>query len=483
MKTKTGSGTSARSKKKKAKKKANRQLLDLRTVPKVMEGGSMHSRWGAAAARRGAACALAAWAAFFLFAAGARGAGDPLDSSFGDGGISVVSPPTSAGALGLTRDADGRLVVAGTNPFDNFIVARYLSDGRLDPAFGNQPRGGPGYVAADSGFGIRARAVGLQPGGEIVVAGGGFLGHLVVVRFLADGTQDKGFGKRGEARVSAGGDGAVAHDLSVAPDGKILVGGYGFDRSAPARGIIARLLANGRPDRSFGVAGVVRFGGHGAPDTEVAAVEVLPGGKVLWAGDSGGRIVIGRLQADGTPDRGFGGGDGRVGVDVGAGLPCGCGVASGLARDRQGRIVVSADLTGRGQRAVALLRVRASGKVDRGFGQGGIVRTTVGRRLVGEDVAVAPSGRITLVGASLATSGKVAATVVRFLPSGRRDPGFAAGGAFVYKGGFESFAYAALAQSDGRIVVAGRSNSGPSPFPENPSAFDTASFLLLRFDR
>ena len=63
-------------------------------------------------------------------------------------------------------------------------------------------------------------------------------------------------------------------------------------------------------DRGFGSAGrtILDFGGN--DDTNATAIQ--PDGKIVLAGATSIKAdaVVARLNADGTPDRSFGGGDG-----------------------------------------------------------------------------------------------------------------------------------------------------------------------------
>lgn len=67
---------------------------------------------------------------------------------------------------------DGRIVVVGTKAAD-FVVTRYLPDGRLDPSFGDG-----GVVTIDiAGRHDIAKAVGLKADGGIIVAGAATVGN------------------------------------------------------------------------------------------------------------------------------------------------------------------------------------------------------------------------------------------------------------------------------------------------------------------
>jgi uncharacterized delta-60 repeat protein len=130
----------------------------------------------------------------------------------------------------------------------------------------------------------------------------------------------------------------------------------------------------------------------------------------------------------------------------------------------------------------ALVRYLPNGKLDRGFGRKGIVRTTLGNRLAGKDVVIQRNGKIVLAGTyNVPGSGEARVAVVRYLPDGRLDRSFARNGFFTRDFGVEGVAYSAIVQRDGRVVVGGRANPKPSPFHENESVFDTAQIFLIRF--
>jgi uncharacterized delta-60 repeat protein len=154
-----------------------------------------------------------------------------------------------------------------------------------------------------------------------------------------------------------------------------------------------------------------------------------------------------------------------------------------LARDRHRRIVLAAYVAQPGrQPGAALIRLRSDGEVDRSFGRRGIVRTTTGSRLRAHDMAIAPNGKIVLAGAANdPATGEAFAAAVRYLPNGKLDLGFGEAGFFIRDFGIESVLYSALAEPDGRVVVAGRTNDAESRFPEAESVYHEARFLLMRF--
>lgn len=90
-----------------------------------------------------------------------------LDGRFGDGGRSVPDFRSWAGAYGLGRLPDGRLVLGGHIGNQDFAVALFREDGRLDGRFGD---GGLARTSFGAGA-ARAAAVAIGEGGAILLGG------------------------------------------------------------------------------------------------------------------------------------------------------------------------------------------------------------------------------------------------------------------------------------------------------------------------
>ena len=141
-----------------------------------------------------------------------------LDTSFGFGGRVVSEFPPSA----LAIQPDGKIVAALGRSGD-LPVARYLSDGRPDPAFAPSAAL-PGLLPVDIG-GI-ASDLALQANGKILVLGNTAAGgDFVIARFLPSGIVDARFGQRGKAFTDLGGDDS-AESVALAPDGKVVAAGW-----------------------------------------------------------------------------------------------------------------------------------------------------------------------------------------------------------------------------------------------------------------
>ena len=163
----------------------------------------------------------------------------------------------------LVLQPDGKLVVAGASggPSDyRFALARYLPDGRLDDTFGTGGKvttdfGSPSFAGAG--------ALVLQPDGKLVAAGGGApISQLagtdfVMARYLPDGRLDPTFGTGGRVITDFGG-GDIALALVLQPDGKLVAAGFSeFQSPNPIPHderdfALARYLPDGRLDPTFG---------------------------------------------------------------------------------------------------------------------------------------------------------------------------------------------------------------------------------------
>ena len=184
-----------------------------------------------------------------------------LDTSFdGDGKLSLTSSEGTVGSTGgLALQSDGKILFAGyvNAPFGGPTMAliRYNADGSLDTTFN-----GTGTATVYPGFfqPRSAQGVALQQDGKILIIGQNTTfdhnNHIIVTRFLSDGTLDQAFGNRGQAHAIIPGNYFTANalgglDLQVQADGKILV--YGDDASGSGDFVLIRFDANGNLDSSF----------------------------------------------------------------------------------------------------------------------------------------------------------------------------------------------------------------------------------------
>ena len=219
-----------------------------------------------------------------------------LDPTFDGDGKVTTDFGDGDRAEGVVIQGDGKIVVAGSaggtnrdfDPGFDFALARYRTDGSLDPTFG-----GDGKVTTDfSSSDDRAFAVALQPDGKIVAAGQAFVSErdFALARYNTDGSLDATFG---------GGDGKVSVDLAVdetddaalavaiQADDKIVAAGYVrknlFHPGYPSDFAVARFNADGSPDVNFGVGGSVTTDIESDSD-EAHGLAIQADGRIVAAG-------------------------------------------------------------------------------------------------------------------------------------------------------------------------------------------------------
>lgn len=237
-------------------------------------------------------------------------AGGGLDSSFGSGGKVVTSFLGHRDFANVALlQPDGKLIVggfAGSGDEDEVqsptALARYTTNGALDPAFGN------GGIVLAKIFGP-VNALALESDGSILAAGVQAIGSGIntVARFSANGTLEP-IALTGS--FSAFGANA---NLAFQPDGRVVFGGStgenGFRHDVDVK--LIRFTVGGGVDAAF-QRPVFDFEGEGpnALKNVVQAVAIAPSGKIVAGGFSqtsvGDDFGIARFNANGTLDAAFG---------------------------------------------------------------------------------------------------------------------------------------------------------------------------------
>jgi uncharacterized delta-60 repeat protein len=358
------------------------------------------------------------------FAAARLNPNGALDSSFGNAGRVVIpfnlGGDNRSGADALALQPDGKIVLAGTADTaagPDFAAVRLNPDGSLDGSFG----GGQVAFALNGSTSSLAAAVALQPDGRIVLAGSAGTANgsdFAAARLQPNGSLDGTFGSGGEVLVPFDpGSSAAASGCALQPDGKIVLSG-----TSQSEFVAARLDPGGTLDGGFGNGGkVVVNPGEAAvelaEDTLAAALQ--PDGKIVLAGSLTQppvtvlqfrtHGVVYRLNADGSRDSSFGGGE--VSVPL---LP------DAVALQPAGKILLAGSDAGSGTFAAA--RLNANGALDLGFGSGGKVAVAAG---VAQALALQPDGKIVLAGSGFVVVRLTAhtppvVTGVQVLRSGRR---------------------------------------------------------------
>jgi uncharacterized delta-60 repeat protein len=178
------------------------------------------------------------------FALARYNANGSLDTSFsGDGLQRTDFGDFGDRASGVALQADGKIVVVGrAGGTDDFALARYNANGSLDTSFS-----GDGLQTTGFGVGanVGANGVALQADGKIVavgLAGGGATGNdFALARYNSDGSLDPSFSGDGIRRTNFGGsDGA--NGVALQGDGGIVAVGVGLGTDGTSDFALARYL-------------------------------------------------------------------------------------------------------------------------------------------------------------------------------------------------------------------------------------------------
>lgn len=378
-----------------------------------------------------------------------------LDPSFSEDGVATAF--TDGGiATAVAVDPAGRILVAGYAPGGgvDVAIARFLPDGTRDTAFG----GGDGRARIDVGASDYGLDMVVLPDGGVAVTGVS----------IDAGQRDRPFvvrlGPRGVPSASFGGDGIVFVDfqrpsqatnaIAVTPRGRLVVGGFASNGTA-IRTAVARLLSDGRRDRSFSGDGRLLMDLSDGSEA-VHDLLVLEDGRIVLAGEADvgvqPRFLLVRLLGSGERDGAFGLSSGVTRTDVGRGAD----VAFALTRQSDGKYVLAGHAANGGRRDWGVARYGIRGRPDDTFvGDGtSVIRFTEAAEEAADVVA---QGRRILIVGRARHAGTTDLAVVRLKSGGVLDPTFGGGDglATVDIGGATDAARAVALQENGRIVIAG----------------------------
>src|SRR5262245_59204264 len=379
-----------------------------------------------------------------------------LDPTFGTGGRATVffggDGLNGDDAYSIAVQTDGKLVVAGitTNLDDttDFGLARFNSNGTLDSTFGTG-----GKVKTNFGNFDGVRALAIQPGGKIVVAGYSlvnFSPDFALARYNSNGTLDTTFGVGGKVITDLGGP-AQALSVAVQSDGRIVAAGFAHLLNGDFDFALTRYNSNGTLDATFGTGGK-KTTAFGVPSVAQGnGVRIQGDGKIVVAGltlvNNVANFALARYNSNGTLDTTFGTG-GKTVTDFGADDR-----AFSVALQADGKIV-AAGMTGAN---FALARYNINGTLDGTFGTGGKVITDIaGMNDIALGVAVRSDGKIVAAGRAF-VSGRPAFGVAPYNTNGTLDTAFGTGGKATtsFAGSLGDQAFSVAIQSDGKTVVAG----------------------------
>lgn len=244
-----------------------------------------------------------------------------LDPTFGTGGYVTLDIDGSFDQFkDIAVQDDGGIVAVGHSNVSgtNALIARFTSDGVLDPTFNTTGWSlGPDQSWHYPGdyYGVA-----LQADGKILCAGiarplSTDPYNILVVRYLSDGSVDATFGTSGYVLLPPPANGGWSvNDVVINSSGKILLCGWAeLDPDNDHEFLVLQLLSNGSLDPAFGNGGVMAFHpGQQNVDCEAFDMALQSDGRIVVAtegeADAPGFVPIWgfRLNTNGTLDTSFG---------------------------------------------------------------------------------------------------------------------------------------------------------------------------------
>ncbi len=452
------------------------------------------------------ACVLATGAALVAAPALAKaGAKQPtagqLDPSFAQGGKTLLGfPPENAGEVGIKYTLPfqftaghlamapapgGKTVVAGSTR-----IVRLLANGKLDRSFG---AGGIVTVERPAGMTFVLAGVAVDSQGRVLLAGTArpqpasstpdpLLSSAAVMRFNADGSLDRSFGKEGVLITDFGAKpplvptgrytGPSVGLKSLAVDGQdrpILTGAIVTKVSscgqggAISSGFVARLTPSGVPDPAFGSGGLREISDF----SSLGEVGLLPSGGILTVdagkpkceNEGGGpAVVLTQFGPEGSLSPSFG---------LAGFRSLGLKSAPVTTVTPSGKILLLAAKSGKSQ---LVMRLTPSGGLDASFGRTGRVNVISPKSVAFAAIGVDAQERILLAGHATKqlrgkhNKGVPRSTFVlsRMKPKGTFDRSFGHRGSVHtgFGGPSSAFATQLYVDAKGRIVVGGNAISG-----------------------
>lgn len=294
---------------------------------------------------------------------------------------------------------------------------------------------------------------------------------------------DTEFGNAGKVILSPGTLHDVANALAIQSDQKIVF--TGVARITPSAGfatdlVVGRLNANGTPDVTFGVNGIYSLASS-AGSVIGNDVKIQPDGKIVvcggYAATAGNTEFIAiRLNSNGTPDLSFGGGDGISIIPVSTSED----YAYELEFSPDGGILLagSSNVPGFVYKRGIIMKLLPDGTLNTAFGTGGItvVKLFPSSAETFRCLEVLQSGKIIAAGSSTFDTSEYL-FLAGLKPDGKPDSTFATNGVLSTPGFNQAFDMA----SDGKSVfLAGRVASATG-FDLGICCYDTSGVLVDAF--
>ncbi|MCG3165513.1 MAG: hypothetical protein POELPBGB_01281 [Bacteroidia bacterium] len=303
---------------------------------------------------------------------------------------------------------------------------------------------------------------------------------LASYSFAQDGSLDLTFDTDGRVTTSLGTFDDAARSMALQSDGKILVAGHSYGNSDYDFAVV-RYNSDGSLDNTFGTGGIVTTP-IGSGDDFAKSIAIQSDGKIVVAGYSyNGTIdvmALARYNTNGTLDNTF---DGNGTLTTVEGIYAE--YAQSVAIQSDGKIVVAGGMDNLGGMDVRVARYNTDGSLDNTFDTDGLVLTAVTANYsdYANAVKIQSDGKIVVAGFS--NSGLHADyMLLRYNTDGSLDNTFDSDGIVTNAiwGTTNEYANALAIQDDGKLLVTG--NTGNSYYDFVTLRYNTDGSLDATFD-
>lgn len=249
-----------------------------------------------------------------------------------------------------------------------------------------------------------------------------------------------------------------AEDVAIQADGKIVLAGSTLGPDNTQDFAVVRLNANGSPDMTFGVNGMIGIPFDSGFNEMGIAVALQSDGRIIVAGNvqlgtSGWDFGVVRLHPGGGVDTTYSGGKVKLGIDV---MNGGDDFVFDMIIQPDDKVVITGTTRPTPNKDIGIVRLTTTGTVDVVGMNPFRVRIDTATEDEGLALARDASGNILIAGS---IGGDFC--VLRFTPAGGLDMTFNGSGFVVTPIGSQLDRATSIGiQSDGKIVAAGTANSG-----------------------
>ena len=325
-------------------------------------------------------------------------AGSP-DNTFGTNGKVFTSFGTSTDAsTAIAVQSDGKIVLGGysfNGPNFDFALARYNINGTLDNTFDLDGKVTTGIGTSNDYI----LAISIQSDGKIVAAGYSNIGSptdFALARYNSDGSLDNTFDGDGKLTTHINGN-DFANAVSIQSDGKIVVTGRSNTDFS-----LARYNTDGSLDNTFDGDGILTTRISTSGIDEAKAIAIQSDGKIVVAGETGftfnaanDDFALARYNTDGSLDNTFDG-DGKLTTSISPIYDA----ASSIAIQSDGKIIAAGTTSGSNLN-FALVRYNTDGSLDNTFDGDGKLTTDISGNDFANGMIIQSNGKIVVTGRSL----------------------------------------------------------------------------------